>query len=305
MGKVYDGIMGLVVGDALGVPYEFKQRDTFKCTDMVGYGTYNQPPGTWSDDSSMTLATLESIISNDGKINLDDIMSNFSEWLYNGHFTAHGYVFDVGLTTRNAIFKYINGEQPLKCGGSGIKDNGNGSLMRILPVSFTNYDLYYVAKVSKLTHAHQISIVACVIYHFIVREILAGCLTERLCEESMDDVSFYINAIPKEFARIRNLKNLSRDDIKSTGYVVDTLEASLWCFLHTDNYRDCVLEAVNLGGDTDTIAAIAGGLAGIYYGVGGEKGIPEEWIEQIARKEWIKELCDMAEGIGDTNECCC
>lgn len=294
MGKVYNGIMGLVVGDALGVPYEFKQRDTFKATDMIGYGTYNQPAGTWSDDSSMTLATLESF-SRLGRIETEDIMNNFFDWLYRGKFTPHGQVFDVGNTTRQAINRFGLGAMPENCGGRNATDNGNGSLMRILPLAFMDISMRDVIRVSQLTHAHEVSIAACLIYILIARKLIVGIEKEKAVILGVKAVE---ESMPEEYSELEYLKYLKRDEIRSSGYVVDTLEAALWCFLKTDNYRDCVLEAVNLGGDTDTIAAVAGGLAGICYGVGGEKGIPEEWIEKIACKEWIKELCEKVENNG-------
>lgn len=282
MSKIYDGIMGLVVGDALGVPFEFKRRDTFKAVDMVGYGTYNQTAGTWSDDSSMTLATLESL-GRCKRIDLADIMRNFYRWYVVGDFTPHGQVFDVGNTTRTAIQRYKKGAPLYACGGYNIMDNGNGSLMRILPLAFIEHSVEDVFAVSTLTHAHRISLMACVRYVEIAEKLIAGAEKQDVLESK--------HVFPAEFRRIKKIGTLSRDEIKSTGYVIDTLEAALWCFMTTESYRDCVLKAVNLGEDTDTIAAVAGGLAGIYYGVGGEKGIPQEWIEQIARKEWIQELC--------------
>ena len=271
MGKFYDAIIGLVVGDALGVPYEFKMRDSFKAVDMVGYGTHNQPVGTWSDDSSMTFATVESL-ARLGEINLKDIMRNFEKWLYRGEFTAHGEVFDVGNTTAKAIERYHYGWATVEnCGGDGEWDNGNGSLMRILPLAFTNASLYEVHDVSALTHAHFISKTVCLSYVWDAKNLLDG--------KSKNDI------IPER------IEKLSRDEVESTGFVVDTYDAALWCLAHTESYRECVLTAVNLGGDTDTIAAVAGGLAGIYYGVGGDKGIPEEWINEIHRHVWIKRLC--------------
>lgn len=288
--KVYAGIMGLVVGDALGVPFEFKQRDTFKCEGMTGWGTYNQPPGTWSDDSSLTLATLESI-GGVGGIDLDDIMQNFFNWYFNAEFTPHGEVFDVGRTTRQAIERYRYGIPAVECGGRDEMDNGNGALMRILPVAFAKEGVLPVGDVCSLTHGHKISIAACMHYTWIAKEILAGVDLRNAIYRSFRKAAF-IMLVPKEVKRIKHVCNLKRVDIKSTGYVVDTLEAALWCLLNTDNYKDCVLTAVNLGGDTDTIAAVAGGLAGLLYGVGGEKGIPTEWIDQIARKEYIRELCE-------------
>lgn len=283
MGKIYDAVMGLIVGDALGVPVEFKIRDTFHVDDMIGYGTYNQPPGTWSDDSSLTLATMESIIRK-GKIDPADIMLNFSRWLNNAEFTPYGEVFDVGGTTEAAIRRFQNGIEPLKCGLNHYKHNGNGSLMRILPLALFPSSLHAVDEVSSLTHAHEISKRACRRYVGTAEQLLKG----RTVSECISYSGIWV----KEFDRIPKIYKLNRDEIKSTGYVVDTLEAALWCVYHTRSYRDCVLTAVNLGGDTDTIAAVAGGLAGIIYGCGGESGIPDEWIAQIARKDWISDLCE-------------
>ena len=288
MSRVYDAIMGLVVGDALGVPVEFQKRDSYHVTDMIGYGSHCQPPGTWSDDSSMTLATVDSLVVVPW-VNPRDIMNNFALWFRDGKFTPYGEVFDIGGTTASAIRLCLMGQNPEQCGGTDIWANGNGSLMRILPLAFTGCDDRTINDISGLTHAHWISKTACRIYVHIARSLLAG---ERL-EDVLDDV------VPEttggEFDKIGRLPEMNRDEIKSGGYVVDTLEAALWCVLHSDSYRECVLLAVNLGGDTDTVAAVAGGLAGIIYGSGGEKGIPEEWIDKIAKKDWIKSLCEKFE----------
>ena len=150
-------------------------------------------------------------------------------------------------------------------------------------MSNSTLDIY---KVSALTHAHEISQTACEIYIKIADNLIQGINKKT----ALDMVCF--GGLPEKFERIKCIEDLSRDEIKSSGYVIDTLEAALWCFLTTDSFEKCVLEAVNLGEDTDTVAAVAGGLAGIYYGVGGEKGIPEGWIERIARLDYIKALCD-------------
>lgn len=288
--KVYAGIMGLVVGDALGVPFEFKQRDTFKCEGMTGWGTYNQPPGTWSDDSSLTLATLESI-GRLGWVIPDDIMQNFFRWYFNAEFTPHGEVFDIGRTTRQAIERYRYGTPAIKCGGKGEMDNGNGALMRILPLAFTNCEGATIKEVCALTHNHDISKAACLYYVSMARSLFKDDRSINITQDAMQYVIDRMEEVPKEFfERIADL--WGKRQIKSTGYVVDTLEAARWCLITSNSYKDCVLRAVNLGGDTDTIAAVAGGLAGLLYGVGGEKGIPTEWIDQIARKEYIRELCE-------------
>lgn len=289
MSKTYDGIMGLAVGDALGVPVEFKKRDTYHVNEMIGFGTHRQPVGTWSDDTSMALATLESI-GRRPAIDYSDIMMNFADWYFRGRFTARGSVFDVGGTTRRAIQRFRRGVKPLECGDLG-EHNGNGSLMRILPVVFVPHSFKDVINVSKLTHAHDISIFACLIYVATVEELLTGIEKKQAVQNGLNKIEHALY-IPVEYASLRFIESFSRDAIKSTGYVVDTLEAALWCFLITASYQDCVLTAVNLGDDTDTVAAVAGGLAGVYYGCGGEKGIPEKWIDKIARKEWIQELCD-------------
>lgn len=286
MDKIYSGIMGLVVGDALGVPVEFRKRDTYKVVDMIGYGTYNQPPGTWSDDSSMTLATVESI-ARLGRIDPEDIMQNFAKWYFEADFTPYGEVFDVGGTTGKAILNYRRGVPLDQCGGSDFSDNGNGALMRILPVALVPHSAADVLYVAGLTHSHLISNSACAIYVQIAEMLLAGKSKAAIGQVIQDNADCFL----PEFGRLPKLEELRRDEVKSSGYVVDTLEAALWCFLHTDSYRDCVLTAVNLGDDTDTVAAVAGGLAGVYYGCGGEKGVPAAWIEQIPHREWIAEIC--------------
>lgn len=293
MDKIYSGIMGLVVGDALGVPVEFRKRDTYKVADMIGYGTYGQPPGTWSDDSSMALATAASI-ARLGRIEPEDIMRNFAKWYFDAEFTPYGEVFDVGGTTREAILDYKLGTPIDKCGGTDFRDNGNGALMRILPVALVPHSGSDVQQVAGLTHNHLISHSACGIYVEIVEMLLAGQSKGEVMQTIKDNAFCLL----PELSRLAELENLQREEIKSSGYVVDTLEAALWCWLHTDNYRDCVLTAVNLGDDTDTVAAVAGGLAGIYYGCGGESGIPEEWLAKIPRREWIAEICATLAAIG-------
>ena len=294
MNKVYDGIMGLVVGDALGVPYEFANRGTFTAEGMKGFGTYNQPPGTWSDDSSMTLATMDAIIKNKGVMTFrcyDHIMQNFVTWYQNGNFTPYGRCFDVGGTTRRAIQNYLDGCALWRCGGYTFDQNGNGSLMRILPIAYIPGGM--AGSLSMLTHQHIISLYACEVYVDIARRLLqyenvTPIQAYSTTVHNMKNGFFFAQTMP-EYERFYHLQEMSRQDINSSGYVVDTLEAAVWCLLTTDNYADCVLKAVNLGGDTDTVAAVAGGLAGITYGA---KSIPEDWIAEIPKKDYIKDLCD-------------
>lgn len=278
-------MLGLIVADALGVPFEFKNRGTFSVAGMTGYGTHNQPVGTWSDDSSMTLATLDSMIRTE-KLDCDDIMERFTGWFDDGTYCPYGECFDIGHTTLTAIGKYKSGYSATRCGGKGFKDNGNGSLMRILPIAFVEHTVDDILDLSSLTHAHEISLMSCRLYVQIAENLMSGM--------SKEDAITHLRCCVDECENIPKMKDYPQEQIKSSGYVIDSFEAAVWSFVNSESYRECVIKAVELGDDTDTVAAIAGGLAGIYYGIGGEKGIPEEWIDTLARKDWIKEMLDKA-----------
>ena len=259
-------VYGFIIGDALGVPHEFKIRGTYACETMTNGGVWNQPVGTWSDDTSMLLATLDSINHENG-INIKDMRNRFLDWMHHAKYTARNETFDIGLTTQQALMDGI--------GKSNVRSNGNGSLMRILPLAFIDCDDKKVKEVSSITHAHDISKKACLIYVDIVRRLIKN--------ENLKDI--LNNQTHEEpFTRLNSLHELAESEIKSTGYVVDTLEAALWCVLQSHSYKETVLKAINLGGDTDTIAAIAGGLAGIIYGY---DAIPKEWIDTLHNKELI------------------
>lgn len=304
---IVDGIVGLCVADALGVPVEFMSREQLKrepVTGMRGFGTHSQPVGTWSDDTSMTLCLLDSL--SDG-LNYQDIMNKFKAWLTKGAYTPHGEVFDVGIATRKAIMRFVSGTEPLKCGGVGERDNGNGSLMRILPMLFYIQSLYgtnfqdvdeafdLIHLVSALTHAHKRSQIACGIYLSVASMLTNKVNLSMSVALGVDKAFDYYKQKAEFSSELIHYKRLSEEgfcelnerEIKSSCYVVDTLEAAIWCLLNSKTYKDCVLMAVNLGEDTDTVAAVAGGLAGIYYGY---DNIPNEWIAQIVRKDYIEEL---------------
>lgn len=301
-----DGIMGVVVGDALGVPVEFSDRSELKAEPvegMIGYGTYNLPAGSWSDDSSMTLATLDSLREG---YDLADMMDKFVEWMEEGAYTPFGEMFDIGNATSMAIMRYLRSKNVCTCGGRTVRDNGNGSLMRIMPICLYCYIDYRNKKisiekaismiygVSSLTHNHMRSKVACALYFFMVKAILEkdGTLQEKLQEGLNEGFEFMADEPEADaYFRTKNLeifKNTEEDKIKSSGYVVDSFEAAVWCLINTGSYKDAVLKAVNLGSDTDTVAAIAGGLAGLHYGY---DAIPDEWLAVIQKREWIEELC--------------
>ena len=300
--KVIGGLVGVCVGDALGVPVEFVSRDKLRLNpikDMVGYGTYNQPPGTWSDDSSLTLCLAESLCKG---FNIHDIADKFIKWLFEGYWTPYGETFDVGNTTYIAISRLKSGVDPLDAGPKDEFSNGNGSLMRILPLSFyvekmNKEEQFEIShKVSRLTHGHLRSQMACGIYIQIAVNLLKGNSPEVAYEKAKEISLDYYSREPylhelRHFDRIlkSDIRKLPLDLIKSTGYVIDTLEAALWSFLNSKTFRDAVLTAVNLGGDTDTIGVVAGGLAGIYYGY---SAIPKDWVKKITKVDEIIELSE-------------
>lgn len=298
--KTLSGLMGLCVGDALGVPVEFTsraERVASPVTTMLGYGTWNQPPGTWSDDSSLTFCLAESLCRG---YSLDAIANSFWRWYKAAYWTARGDLFDIGKTTHEAIMRLKQGVLPHQAGGKVENSNGNGSLMRILPMAYCHKTLTLeelmarVHDVSAITHGHARSQMACGIYISIAVALLEGADPQTAYIQGLNKIQtiYSIREFLLErphFGRIFNgdIAQLPVTEINSGGYVIDTLEASLWCLLNSSSYSETVLKAVNLGGDTDTTAAVTGGLAGIYYGV---ESIPSEWINQLARKQDIVNL---------------
>ncbi len=307
-----NGMMGVVVGDALGMPVQFANRAELKMNPvktMEGYGMYNMPPGTWSDDSSMALATLDSI-KETGEINYPDIMERFFRWTFLGEYTPAGKAFDQGNTCVEAICNYVGGKDYKTCGKTGEMANGNGALMRIMPACLYAYEkltreewdtkqaLECVHQISALTHNHLRSKMACGIYYFMVKNIIEGCgsLSERLQRGVDDAMDFYHEDIANyaelaHYTRLFQLDEFAKskeDTIKSSGYVVDSLEAAVWGLITTDSVEECLLKVVNLGDDSDTVGAIAGGLAVLFYGY---DSVPEEWRKLIIKEEEILALC--------------
>ena len=290
-------LFGVAVGDALGVPVEFKRRGSFHVDGMQGHGTHDQLAGTWSDDTSLTLALADVLA--DGTIPLAGLARNFIAWHDTGAFTPHGHVFDIGNATANAIARLKSGIAPEMAGGAEEFDNGNGSLMRIAPLVAVLVDKepeerYRITKaVSSITHAHPWAVTACFLYLEILRKLYIGQPKENAYMELRSELvappSFLDRGALAKFSRIlqEDIRFLAESQIRSSGFVVDTLEASLWCFLTTADYKDAVLKAVNLGEDTDTTGAVTGALAALAYGI---DAIPHEWCDQLQGQEQITKL---------------
>ncbi|MRI63872.1 ADP-ribosylglycohydrolase family protein [Ornithobacterium rhinotracheale] len=296
-------LLGVAVGDALGVPVEFTSRESLQnnpVTDMREYGTYHQPAGTWSDDSSLTFCLAEALTQ---EFDLYKIAENFVAWAYDSLWTPHGEVFDIGISTRKAIDKLSRGTEPTEAGGKEPDTNGNGSLMRILPLVFelkgkTNQEKFeLVQKVSSLTHAHIRSVIACYYYLEFAQKLMDGKDKKSIYLELQKEVPTLLEQVGVSQEEIQvfdrllkaDISELPENEIDSGGYVMHSIEASIWCLLTTENYSEAVLKAVNLGRDTDTTGAITGGLAALTYGL---DDIPIEWQKVLARYKDILSLSE-------------
>ena len=309
---VKDGLLGLAIGDALGVPYEFmdkKKIEKLEIKDMVGSDTPHEglgqwssviPSGSWSDDTSMTLATMTAMIEDKGEIIYTTMMNHYIDWLTKGKYTSLDKAFGLGNITYQAIKRYTKGVKPPQCGGTGIRDNGNGSLMRILPLSLycimneltESETKNIISESSAITHGHDISKMSC----FIYTEFLKYLLEKKDPDLALDEVKkidyslYFSKEAIKEHDKIlkKDFKNKDFQEIVGSGYVVDTLECALYSILNTDSYEEAVKMAIKTGYDTDTIAAVTGSIAGIMYGY---QSIPKNWIDKLKKKD---DLVDIA-----------
>ncbi|WP_336833587.1 ADP-ribosylglycohydrolase family protein [Sphingobacterium siyangense] len=308
--KMYGALFGIAVGDAFGVPFEFRSKEEMlknPATEMIGFGSHNQPMGTWADDTSLTLCLADSLL---GGYDLVDISKKFIAWKEGKLWTARGEVFDIGITTAKSIGELKDiigsgqiGELHLLKYRAREQDNGNGSLMRILPLLFEikglspSEQFEKIWEISALTHKHIRAAMACFIYLKLAELILLGLAKEQAYAEMRNQVSKFwtdINFPESEITHfnstiLHDIRSKTHNQLRSSGYVIDSLESSLWVFMEKDNYKDTVLSIVSLGEDTDTGAAIAGGLAGLYYGL---ESIPENWLLSIARYDDIKLLVE-------------
>lgn len=324
-----NGVMGVLIGDALGNPVQFMSRSEVVRRGLVkgmeAGGVFHMPAGCWTDDGSMTLASLDSILTM-GRIDPDDMMKRFIMWDSEGQYTPTGRAYDQGITCMEALDAYRRGKKWDSCGRTGEYANGNGALMRILPVclysaymqeKFGISDLDAVLAVhhaTLITHNHLRACTASGMYYFMCREILrsrggfdgtgsagaGGSLAEILLRGIDAGVAFYRdNDMDDEiahFTRIRDLKKLAATDagkIKSSGYVIHTIEAAVWSLVTTNSFSEALLKAVNLGDDADTVGAVAGGLAGLYYGY---DNVPEDWKSAMKKRDELEEICRKADG---------
>lgn len=303
-------LLGLVVGDALGVPFEFRSREEMQASPaagMQGYGTHCQPPGTWSDDSSLTFCLADSLCTYG--YTLKNIAKRFVLWKNEAYWTAHNEVFDIGIATAKSIdllnsllkAEEYEGLEKLK-EQSHEYENGNGSLMRIMPLLFEiegkalDEQWQMVWDVSALTHKHIRAAMACFIYLKLAEYLLAGIKKDEAYSKTQALILDFWeqSAFPEEeqahFRRIiqEDIRNCPEGELHSSGYVIHSLELSFYCLLGYEDYASALLFAINRGEDTDTSAAITGALMGLYYG---QEAIPKAWLEQLVGLKDIQRLC--------------
>ena len=285
-------LLGLAVGDAVGTTVEFKDRGTFPLvTDMVGGGPFSLKSGQWTDDTSMALC-LGYSLAEKGFDPLDQ-MVRYVEWFAEGYMSCTGRCFDIGATTKGSLRQFQN--DPLKnpiAGSTHFMDSGNGGIMRLAPVPIM-YALNMKKAIelsevqSMVTHGSPECLKAASMFGEILVRALNGTSKEEVLRLDISEPT----------SELRSLENIARGtyfnaeekDIRGSGYVVESLEAALWCFYTTENFKDCILKAANLGDDADTTAAIAGQVAGAYYGL---SGIPVEWVKRVSWSDSILELAE-------------
>lgn len=270
-------ILGGAVGDAYGAPFEYTfQRGRFTpswtSSAITGGGLIGRAPkGTWTDDTSMTLATIASLKDNDGNVDTADMLSRYAEWVHQGAYTIDGVCTDCGTTTYRAIIQ-----------GHGCDDehsNGNGSLMRIAPLALTDATDDEIMRVSATTHAHPVSMHACVQWIHALRLVIGGMEAAAAFAASSDYM--LANGMEPVSERFAHIGDYDESEISGKGYVVSTMEAAAWSVINADSYEQSVFNACSLGDDTDTVACIAGSVAGVVHGIGGTDGIPAQWIRDL------------------------
>ena len=294
MSKVLDSILGLAIGEAMGIPLKYNERKKlFKnpVTEMIGNGSYNMPSGTWGEVTSLSLATMDSIIKARG-LNYKDMVTRFCNYMSKAEYTAAGEVFDLDKTTKMALENFLKSGNIFE---GSVSDNGNGSLMRMIPIAFYTYyemfddeELYEVVRnTSRLTHASDICIMGCYIYCKFIHLILDGVDKTSAYKyiKNLTYANFTADA-KRSYKRflMTDLDKVDIDYIRSSEYIVDTLEAVIWIVLNTNSFTGAIVGAINLGGDTSTIGGLVGALAGIIYGY---DNMPAEFINGIKNKDLV------------------
>ncbi len=304
--RIRGALLGLAVGDALGATVEFKPRGSFApLTDIMGGGPFGLKPGEWTDDTSMALCLAESIVETQS-FNATDQLGRYVRWRRDGHLSSNGRCFDIGIQTRAALHKFET-TGLLTCGPVDEKSSGNGSLMRLSPVAMAFYRqpavaIDLAAESSRTTHGSPLCVDACRYFAALLLGAFVGIGKSQLLAAEFTPVRGLWSQSPlhPKIAAIArgSWKHKTESDIKSSGFVVHTLEAAIWAFANTESYEQAVLKAANLGDDADTTAAVCGQLAGAFYGA---SGIPQRWLAVLALRNTIETLADQLVAFADSH----
>lgn len=290
-------LLGLAAGDAVGTTVEFQPRGTFPpVTGMTGGGPFDLSPGEWTDDTSMALCLAASLLWVGG-FDARDQMNRYCNWADYGYLSSNGHCFDIGNTVRRALARYRETGDPWS-GATDPHSAGNGSIMRLAPVPMFYFPdrervLHFSVESSRTTHGAPECLDACRLLADVLFRALEGAGKEAILFGSAPGLvaSTSIQSIAQ--GRYREKPTAA---VRGTGYVVESLEAALWCFWSTESFEGAILAAANLGDDADTTAAVCGQVAGAFYG---ESGIPEPWRERLVKRDEIRDLADRLRSAGE------
>lgn len=294
-------LLGLAVGDAVGTTLEFQARGSFHpISDMIGGGPFGLAPGEWTDDTSMALCLATSLVETGG-FDPADQMLRYQQWVESGYLSSNGRCFDIGNTVAMALRRYKTTGDPF-AGSTDPRFAGNGSIMRLAPVPLFYYPdhssaVKYAAESSRTTHGAPECLDACRLLAGILGRALQGGRTK-------EEVLFVPEIDSRASENIRAIacgeyRYKSENAIRGSGYVVESLEAALWCFLHTETLEVAILRAANLGEDADTTAAVCGQVAGAYYGA---CAIPDHWLKRLVMRDEITALADQLFAAGRNSQ---
>ena len=280
-------LIGLAVGDAVGTTLEFKPRGTFKpISDMLGGGPFRLKAGEWTDDTSMALCLAQSLIHKN-EFDPEDQMNRYCNWYRVGYMSSNGRCFDIGNTVSSALNQYEKTREPFS-GSTDKYSAGNGSLMRLAPIPIFFKDdqdkaLHYAGESSRTTHGADECVDSCKAFTAMILSVFSGKSKDSILTD------FYYEPYTKGVKNLFDNHFLDKDyqELTGSGYVIESLESALWCFYHTDNFRDAILKSANIGNDADTTAAICGQIAGAYYGLG---GIPDSWKDKLVMYSEIENM---------------
>lgn len=281
-------LLGLATGDAVGTTVEFRPRGSFTpLTGMVGGGPFRLQAGQWTDDTSMALCLATSLVQCDG-FDAADQMERYCRWRDEGYLSSNGRCFDIGGTVASALARYQRTGDPM-AGSTDPYSAGNGSIMRLAPVVMFYFPdpaaiQHGAVESSRTTHAAAECLDACRLFAAMIQRALGGASREEIL---LGDQTTFVGASKIMSIARGEYRAKPASDIRGSGYVVESLEAALWCFAHADSFEQAILAAANLGDDADTTAAVCGQVAGAFFGA---SGIPAPWLERLALRSEISQL---------------